>query len=116
MLEYHYICYYVCDCGFFYSKDGEEYYIDTKTGLLTDEQHGGSGSGGAETQFLYDEKKSLYGFYAIGDFPPEFEMWSGNDFLEKGWYADRLNAFIKIDSDRVKANDHGDPWTNYDLS
>ena len=109
-LEYEMI--YSCGCGFYSYELWEAPGIDTKTGLVSDEMHGGHGGGGAN--YLYDEGKNLYGFYGQDESGEHFLMWPEDEFLQKyTWRADRLWTFQKIDSSLVKANIKEAEWGSY---
>ena len=94
-LEYKSI-FYCPDCDVF-SIDQEKK-LDAKTGMvINDEIHGGHGGSGSN--YLYDEKKKLYGCYTFGEGEESFDMLTGDDFLERDGI--KLRAFQKIDSEKV---------------
>ena len=122
-LEYELI--YRCLCGFYsyelWNVPDPPPGIDTKTGLIGDEMHGGHGGGAA--LYLYDEGRNLYGYYGHDEGGEFFEMWPEDDFLlHHNWFADVLKTFQKIDSSLVKSEkiEYGtnewDFFTEYDLS
>ena len=88
-----------CFCGFI----GEDSYlgkgIDPKTGLIDNSEH--YGHGGGITHYLYDESKGLFGYTSCDEGGEFFEMFPANEFMSKAWGAGRINAFRKIDSDKV---------------
>jgi hypothetical protein len=96
------IIYYCQICDVFGNQDHAGYKLNTSTGQKTEPWEAGHGGGGL--YLLYDEKKDLYGYYSYSEGDQNFEMWSGADFLANlSWRANMLNAFRKIDSDKVLA-------------
>ena len=122
-LEYELI--YCCLCGFYsyelWHVPEPPPGIDTKTGLIGDEMHGGHGGGAV--MYLYDEGRDLYGRYGSDESGEFYDMWSKEDFLlQYTRFPDVLKTFQKIDSSLVKETKieseiyEGDFYTKYDLS
>ena len=110
----------IYSCGGFFSNErhsGDG--IDTKTGLTIEYTH--QGHGGGPRYLFYDEKRNLFGFYTSQEDGEFFDMLSADDFMLDGSstalnYAQRLNAFLKIDSDKVKKSTNEWDMDIYDLS
>jgi len=103
-------------CNTFTVGDHYGFRIDIETGL-TIEEPWVFGHGGDEKYFLYDEAKGLYGHYSCQPGDYELKLWPADEFLlNMDWYSDRIIAFQKINSDRIRKVDSGDEWTEYDFS
>ena len=112
-LEYEKI--YYCGCGFYGTEPHSGYGIDTKTGLIGDNEH--YGHGGGPIYYLYDENKDLYGYYGYDEGGEFFEMLTAGDFaINFPWGIQRLNAYQKIDSDKVKKIEEEGQIVSYDIS
>ena len=73
-------------------------------------------------EWLYDKEKELYGYYGI-DYEGMYEMFALDKFIEEftftgeyGWSIDtKLNAFRKIDSEKVKIETDESGWITFNL-
>ena len=74
------------------------------------------GHGGGETDYKYDEKKGLYGYYYTDEGDSEFIMRQRNDFFQEPDHVNKPLAFKKIDSDKVKTFIDEVYNTDYDFS
>jgi len=116
-LEYEEIWY--CRwCEVYY--DNNFLIINPETGLTDNEQYGGHGASIAN--FVYDEKKDLYGWYVMYDGGEDLKLCAGKDFPfeVKEWFqedlAQGLVAFQKIDSKKIIKPDFDNEKYSYDLS
>lgn len=106
ILEYYKI-YHCSECGAFSTEDHSGNELDVKTGQKLNKFFGGHGGG--SSRLFYDENKELYGWYCNSEDDESFDLWPKDEFLQKNtWFSDRLNAIQKINSDKVKVEEHGE--------
>ena len=91
---------YCCD---HFTKDGEEF-IDSKTGAVLPDFHGGHG--GWDARFCYDEKRNVIGYTTSAPGVASYDKHPAGEF-EKQFptYKYTLNLFWGYDSTKVKKED-----------